>query len=67
MSSVIGIINIINSINVLKALFVFLFSRTCDVSCTCRVSEILNLKPTIKCSTKNHRLSLHNKNTIIDR
>ena len=41
------------------ALFAFLFSRTCDVSCTCRVS---NPKPTIKCFVKNHRLFIHNEN-----
>ena len=47
------------------ALFAFLFSRTCDVSCTCRVSE-KNPKPTIKCFTKNHRLFMHNENYNID-
>ena len=32
----------------------------------CRLSEISNPKPTIKCFTKNYRLFMHNE-TIIDR
>ena len=38
-------------------LFPFPCSRTCDVSCTCRVSEI-----SMKCVTMNHRLFIHNEN-----
>ena len=34
----------------------------------CRLSEISNPKPTIKCFTKNHRLFMHNETiAIIDR
>ena len=49
------------------ALFAFFISRTCDVSCTCQVSEIPIPKPTIKCFTKNRRLFMHDENYIIDR
>ena len=43
----------------------YLFSRTCDVSCTCQVLEIPIPKPTIKYFTKNHRLFMHDENYII--
>ena len=62
MSSVIGTRNL--------TLFPFPCSRTCDgtcdVSCTCRVSEISIPKPTMICFTMNHRLFIHNENYIID-
>ena len=53
MSSVIGTRNL--------TLFPFPCSRTCDVSCTCRVTEISIPKPTMKCVTMNHRLFIHNE------
>ena len=42
-------------------------ARSLPNDLACRVSEISNPKPKIKCFTMNHRLFIHNKNYIIDR
>ena len=54
MSSVIGIINLINVV------YGIILHFYCQEHVTCRESEISNPKPTIKCFTKNHRLFIHN-------